>query len=62
MSLLDKTKEQKLDEHGFQYKDWLDDRYKTAIDNLNSLNEYIDSSEKELKDCNSTSRLIKELR
>ena len=41
---------------------WLDDRYKTAIDNLNSLNEYIDSSEKELKDCNSTSRLIKELR
>ena len=41
---------------------WLDDRYKTAIDNLNSLNEYIDNSEKELKDCNSTSRLIKELR
>ncbi len=29
---------------------WLDDRYKTAIDNLNSLNEYIDSSEKEFKD------------
>ena len=41
---------------------WLDDRYKTAIDNLNSLNEYADIQEKESKDCNDSSRLIKELR
>ena len=41
---------------------WLNDRYEIAIDNLNSLNEYADSSEKELKDCNDTSRLVKELR
>ena len=41
---------------------WLNDRYEIAIDNLNSLNEYVDSSEKELKDCNDSSRLVKELR
>ena len=41
---------------------WLNDRYEIAIDNLNSLNKYVDSSEKELKDCNDTSRLVKELR
>lgn len=41
---------------------WLNDRYEIAIDNLNSLNEYADSQEKESKDCNDSSRLIKELR
>ena len=40
----------------------LNDRYEIAIDNLNSLNEYADSQEKESKDCNDSSRLIKELR
>ena len=41
---------------------WLDDRYRIAINNLNSLNEYADIQEKESKDCNDSSRLIKELR
>ena len=41
---------------------WLSDRYEIAIDNLNSLNEYVDIQEKELKDYNDSSRLIKELR
>ena len=41
---------------------WLNDRYEIAIDNLNSLNEYVDIQEKELKDYNDSSRLIKELR
>lgn len=41
---------------------WLNDRYEIAINNLNSLNEYVDNSDKELKDCNDTSRLVKELR
>ena len=41
---------------------WLSDRYEIAINNLNSLNEYVDIQEKELKDYNDSSRLIKELR
>ena len=41
---------------------WLNDRYEIAINNLNSLNEYVDIQEKELKDYNDSSRLIKELR
>lgn len=41
---------------------WLNDRYEIAINNLNSLNEYADSQERELKDCNDSSRLVKELR
>ena len=41
---------------------WLSDRYEIAINNLNSLNEYVDIRERELKDYNDSSRLIKELR
>ena len=41
---------------------WLNDRYEIAINNLNSLNEYVDIQEKELEDYNDSSRLIKELR
>ena len=41
---------------------WINDRYEIAINNLNSLNEYVDIQEKELKDYNDSSRLIKELR
>jgi CheY-like chemotaxis protein len=41
MSLLDKTKEQKLDEHGFQYKDWLDSDSNNIIISPSGLRNFI---------------------
>mgnify|MGYP003440417450 FL=1 len=41
MSLLDKTKEQKLDEHGYQYKDWLDSDSNNIIISPSGLRNFI---------------------
>lgn len=41
MSLLDKTKEQRLDEHGFQYKDWLDSDSNNIIISPSGLRNFI---------------------
>lgn len=41
MSLLDKIKEQKLDEHGYQYKDWLDSDSNNIIISPSGLRNFI---------------------
>lgn len=41
MSLLDKTKEQKLDEHGFQYKNWLNSDSENIIISPSGLRNFI---------------------
>ena len=41
MSLLDKTKEQKLDGHGYQYKDWLDSDSNNIIISPSGLRNFI---------------------